>query len=67
MNTTTRQAPAARIIYMPGQTDPRVMVAALDKLQLDDVITGRARINGDRSLDLAIWNAAIDRDNGYDR
>lgn len=64
MSTTTRQA-APRIIYMPDQTDPRVMVAALDKAQLDDVITGRARINADRTLDLAIWNAAIDRDNGW--
>lgn len=68
MNTTTRQSvPTVLYVESAGQpvTDPAVIVAALSKAQLDDVITGRARVNGDRSMDLAIWNAAIDRDNGW--
>lgn len=43
------------------------IVAPLTPGQLDDVATGRTRLGeGDTTLDLAIWNAAIDRENGYD-
>lgn len=43
--------------------DPKAIVAALSAADLDAVIDGRKRIGEDRSLDLAIWNAAIDRAN----
>lgn len=64
MDTDT--STATRTIYVSGVTHPRLVVAALSPSQLSDVINGRARINNDRTLDLAIWNAAIDRENGYD-
>lgn len=41
-------------------------IAALSPRDLNDVITGRTRIGTTQAEQLAAWNAAIDRDNGYD-
>lgn len=47
-------------------TTPAELVARLSRTELDAVIEGRTRIGEDQATQIAVWNAAIDRDNGYD-
>jgi hypothetical protein len=44
----------------------RAVVTAMSARELDDVVTGRVRLTVDEAINLAIWNAAIDRENGYE-
>lgn len=54
---------AVKIAHLSAFLSPTevaaAMVAPLTPGQLDDVITGRVRLGLDRTLDLAVWNAAI--------
>lgn len=50
--------------FLSAEEVARQIVAPLTPGQLDDVATGRVRLGqGDTALDLAVWNAAIDREN----
>ena len=40
----------------------RAMVAGLSDAALDDIISGRRRLDVPPEFDLAVWNAAIDEE-----